>query len=242
MPGRLPDLVLWDVDRTLLDAGPATHTAMTAALRIAAGVELGDDTGKQLTGTTDRAVIRGALRGAGWSEPMIDKRLPAVLAELVEQFGRLRHRVHAEGGVLPGVAAALAALGRYGTVHGLVTGAVAANTALKLRVFDLDGWFGGGPAAYGDDHEDRRALVSTALRRAAADFPKALCRQHVWLVGDTPNDADAGRAAGLRTLLVGTGLYSPAELRRASADRFLPDLSDCQAVLRALTTEEPRRL
>jgi phosphoglycolate phosphatase len=91
--------------------------------------------------------------------------------------------------------------------------------------------------AYGDDHEVRTELVQVARRRACAvhgtspdDFDGAA----TVLVGDTPLDIEAALAAGARAIGVATGPVQAADLLAAGAHAVLPDLTDTQAVLRAL--------
>jgi len=55
------------------------------------------------------------------------------------------------------------------------------------------------------------------------------------VVGDTPRDLAAARAAGVRCLLVGTGGHAYADLAGIGADAVLPDLAELPAVLAALS-------
>ena len=45
------------------------------------------------------------------------------------------------------------------------------------------------------------------------------------LIGDTPNDVDAGRNNGLETIAVATGLSPLADLRASGATLCAPDLA-----------------
>jgi HAD superfamily hydrolase (TIGR01509 family) len=49
---------------------------------------------------------------------------------------------------------------------------------------------------------------------------------HAVMVGDTPDDMAAGRAAGMRTFGVATGAYSAAALRRGGAQEVLQSLAE----------------
>jgi phosphoglycolate phosphatase-like HAD superfamily hydrolase len=51
---------------------------------------------------------------------------------------------------------------------------------------------------------------------------------------DTPLDVACAAASGARSIAVATGEYDVAALRAAGADVVFEDLSDTQAVLRAL--------
>jgi phosphoglycolate phosphatase-like HAD superfamily hydrolase len=54
------------------------------------------------------------------------------------------------------------------------------------------------------------------------------------VIGDTPFDVTAALAAGARAVGVATGSHPAAELRAAGAHAVLPDLTDTDAVLKAL--------
>jgi phosphoglycolate phosphatase len=226
----LPELVVWDIDRTLLDAGPATHTAFQAALRTVAPVG-SMALGPHLTGRTDPAVAREVLLAHGVAPGRCDRLVREALAALPAQFGMLRGRFLAEGRVLPGAREVLQALDDAGVRQTVLTGNIRANALFKLELFGLTGRLDLAMAAYGDDAERREDLPALVLQRAERCRGRRLDRGRIWLVGDTPGDLSCAREAGVRCLLVATGLYRKDELARLGPDGVLDDLADHRRVV-----------
>lgn len=227
-----PQLVVWDVDRTLLDAGPATHDAFQAALRSVADVEL--PSGPAWTGRTDPSVVREVLRDRVPSPARLDRMVAEVLRALPVQLVRQRARLVAEGRTLPGVRRVLAALAAAGVRQTVLTGNVRANALFKLRLYGLADRLDLDLGAYGDDAEDREQLLPLVLDRVRACGHGELDPERVWLVGDTPGDLACARAGRVRCLLVGTGLYPAGQLARLEPDGVVADLTDLDALLRTI--------
>ncbi|WUX27246.1 haloacid dehalogenase-like hydrolase [Streptomyces anulatus] len=149
-----------------------------------------------------------------------------------------RQRVHdlgERGHALPGAAAALAALAdTNGVVQSVVTGNIRAVAEIKLQVFGLDThiWFPYG--GYGEDHDDRAELVRTAIDRTRAATGADVALADGLLIGDTPADVAAGRAAGVPVLAVATGRTSAAELADAGATATVRDLQEASPLFHAM--------
>ena len=69
-----------------------------------------------------------------------------------------------------------------------------------------------------------------AERKYATAFPGPA----TVLVGDTPLDVAAGRAAGARVVAVATGPFRVEELESSGADAVLEDLRDTEAATAAI--------
>jgi phosphoglycolate phosphatase-like HAD superfamily hydrolase len=237
-------LVLLDVDGTLLLCAGAGRRSLERAVREhcglydpghpersggeAAAESKGDLAPLRLDGSTDRLIVRHALKLLG--HEMDDSSCDRILARYVE----ILEPELADPGyhVLPGVAAALGALRDGGVAHGLCTGNVREGARLKLRRGALDGFFEWGPEAVGgfaDDGEVRTRIVEAAMRRAAARYgpiPPA----EVLVVGDTPLDVQAGHEAGCAVLGVATGRYGKEDLLAAGANHAVETLETPEAL------------
>src|SRR5258706_14628710 len=140
-------------------------------------------------------------------------------------------------GLMPGVRPLLEALAVRDDVHvALLTGNYERAAQLKLEYFDVWRYFRGG--AFGDAALDRNTLVPRALASVAAVGGPAIDPDDAVVIGDTPLDIPCGRAAGARAFAVATGSYDVASLGAAGPDVVLADLSDIEAVLRALQLED----
>ena len=237
--------MLWDVDGTLLNAGGVGADLYAAVFRQLFGRPL--EATAPMAGRTDRAIILETLTLAGVPEPR--RHVDPFIAGLTARAPAVRTVVASRGHVLPGAAAALAALAALalasGRVHqSVLTGNVRAMAEVKLAALGLRDPLDLRIGAYGDDHEDRTELVYVARRRAAAARERSRAAgtpgaswfegHGTVVVGDTPLDIAAALAAGARAVGVATGPFSAAELRAAGADVVLPDLSDTRLVVEAL--------
>jgi phosphoglycolate phosphatase-like HAD superfamily hydrolase len=119
-------------------------------------------------------------------------------------------------------------------VQSVVTGNVESVARRKLAAVGLADALRLDLGAFGDHHDERHLLVRHALARfAAADL--AIDPARCWIVGDTPRDLAAARAAGVRCALVATGTFSYDELAGFEADLLLPDLTRADELLAAVT-------
>ncbi len=105
---------------------------------------------------------------------------------------------------------------------------------VKLATLGLDRYLDLRVGAYGDAHEIRADLVPLARASAAAAYRADFGGPATVLVGDTPLDIGAARAAGARGVGVATGSSTVADLTAAGADAVLPDLADTTRVLAAI--------
>ena len=221
-------LLLWDIDGTLTLSGGAGMRALEAALRR----EFGRDDSLahiDFAGRTDVWIMRQIFAHVGLpdNEANLARFLAGYLAELPAALHNPGNRV------LPGVAAALAALAAHGScVQALLTGNVERGARIKLGHHNLSHYFGFG--AFADDSERRNELGPVALRRAKEKHGVEFAPDRVFVIGDTPHDIACGKVIGAQTVAVATGQYSVDELRTASPTFVLADLSDTPALLRAL--------
>jgi phosphoglycolate phosphatase-like HAD superfamily hydrolase len=216
-------LVLWDIDGTLLNADGVGRDLYDVVFVQLFGRSI--DAFAPMAGRTDRAIILETLTMAGVDEPR--RYVDPFIAGLTAQAPSVREMV--------------AVRGRQGRAHqSVLTGNIRPVAEVKLAAVGLrDGSLDLCIGAYGDDHEIRAELVPVARRRAAAVHGKSPAEfdgAATVVIGDTPLDIEAALATGARAVGVATGGYTTGELAAAGAHAVLPDLTDADAVLKALLT------
>jgi phosphoglycolate phosphatase len=242
VPGQL---VLWDVDHTLINAGRAGWRAYQLAFSQMFGVDV--PRAPSMAGRTDRAIAIETLALAGVPRPrtQVDA-FQRVLAQVAPSVADV---VREHGRVLPGAAEAVRALaataarataGPAGPANGgplvqsVLTGNMRVMAQVKLGALGLDRDLDLRVGAYGDAHEIRADLVPLARANATAAYGADFGGPATVLVGDTPLDVEAAQVAGARSVAVASGEFSVADLVAAGADAVLPDLTDTAAVLAAI--------
>jgi phosphoglycolate phosphatase len=154
-------------------------------------------------------------------------------ARYVEEVHGSRHLFAEQGALMPGVRAVLGALGSRGDlVQTLVTGNVPQVAAAKIAAFGLTDAFDTEIGGYGTDDSVRATLVRRCLQRAETKYGE---RFRPVVIGDTAHDVTAALANDALAVAVATGATSMADLALAGAHAVLPDLSDVDAVLTAIT-------
>ncbi|MFC9056445.1 HAD family hydrolase [Streptomyces sp. NPDC057074] len=220
----MPELVLWDIDHTLMATGGLGRELWADAFEKVTGFAMREQA--SVTGSTERVILRetARLHGLDFDEELFIRFADALGTVHVRRAAELRERGHA----LPGAAAVLAALDERGVRQSVVTGNVRLAAEVKLATFGLDSYLRLEEGAYGEDGEGRPELLRLALERANVTGPKAV------FLGDTPADVAGGRAAGVRTIAVATGKASADELKDAGAESVLDGLADAAQVLAVL--------
>ncbi|MQA03706.1 MAG: HAD hydrolase-like protein [Streptosporangiales bacterium] len=226
-------LIVWDIDRTLIDAGAAGRDIMNAA--ITRVIDREPEHEVWFGGKTDPRIAAEILTAAGVPLPH-DDHVADVLVHLEQVLAERETVVAAEGAVLPGVREILTRLRAAGALQTVLTGNIQANAVVKLRAFGLDEFVDVTVGAFGSDHADRPRLLPLVLDRAARAYGRRWRPEETWVIGDTEFDFECAAASGARCLLVATGGSSYEHLSTLGADTVLPDLSDVPAVVRLLTS------
>jgi phosphoglycolate phosphatase len=221
-------LILWDIDGTILHSGGAGMKALHAALHSVFGVS-GSLEGIDFAGRTDPWIMRQILLRFGIEDSQANRTrfidgyigaLPAILES-------------SDARVLPGILEILLrAAGHPGVVQGLLTGNLRRGAQAKLGFHGLWDYFPIG--AFADDSEIRNELGPHALRRAQGYWGLEFPAERVWIVGDTPHDIHCARAFGARVLAVATGGSSVSDLAAHGPDAVLGHLGDPAAFWRVL--------
>lgn len=220
----MPELVLWDIDHTLMATRGLGGELWAQAWAEATGTPMREQA--SVTGSTERVILRetARLHGIPYSDELFTKFADALGAVHVRRAPELRERGHA----LPGAAAVLSSLADRGVRQSVVTGNVRQAAEVKLQVFGLDSYVVLDEGAYGEDGEGRPELLAKALARAAVSPEAAV------FLGDTPADVAGGREAGVRVVAVATGKATAADLRDAGAVAVLDDLADTRQAMTAI--------
>ena len=154
---------------------------------------------------------------------------------LIRGYQDAREELRTVGRALPGVQDVLASLAHSAVVHqSVVTGNLRDVARIKLEAFDLDHYFDLDAGAYGDDDHERPKLVAIVQRRATERTGVMLDNDATVLIGDTPQDVDAGLASGVRMIGVATGKTSIQELRNVGAHHVATNLAECHVILNRL--------
>jgi len=230
-----PQLILFDVDGTLIDTAGAGRRAMEQAFHEVFDLDaVSSRTAKvRFAGMSDLRIFR-ALADAVEIPP---ERYRAEKANLEKTYLRAlkreMDRPDPRRRVIPGVPALLETLSRRpGVSLGLLTGNLEAGARTKLEPFGLNRFFPDG--GFGSDHVDRREIARIAHAKLSALAGVRFPPDHVVVVGDTDQDVDCAKANGFRAVAVDTGWVDRATLEDSHPDALFDDLADLPRVLEAL--------
>jgi phosphoglycolate phosphatase len=232
-------ILLWDIDGTLIRSTrpggfkdytiPALEKVFGTAGRLAE---------MSVSGMTDLQIVGEALSEAGFTREQVRERVEELRAQYRAGLEWAVERAAGEAlfEVLPGVRELLEAVEshpRY--LNALLTGNFEPAARLKMELVGLSHFFRL-PGAYGDDSHDRRDLPALAAERISRHLKLDLRPAQFVVIGDTPNDISCARHFGARSVGVGTGrMNGVATLAPHAPDALLPDLSDTEAALAALS-------
>jgi phosphoglycolate phosphatase-like HAD superfamily hydrolase len=233
----LKQLLLFDIDGTLVDTAGAGLAALHNGLRDAFPDLCQEPLpALDLRGATDAGVIRQLFVDCGIElNPTNQARFTSAYLACL-QAGLSSPTGSREPVLLPGVAGLLQRL----AVHpdqfslGLLTGNMEEGAFTKLRHFQIDRYFRFG--AYGLDREHRDELGPIALERAHAFTGRKFSGRETVIIGDTPRDIQCAQAFGARCLAVATGGFAIDALTPHGADAVLPDLTAADSILDLLAT------
>jgi phosphoglycolate phosphatase len=225
-------LLLWDIDGTLVRAGPLGAEVFDQAVTDVVGRL--PTRRPRFSGKTDPQIVGEYFTALGLAPD--EDRVAAAMVALAGRMAARADELPRVASVCPGIPELLARLAEDPRIiNGVLTGNIAPNAAVNLAAFGLDRWIDLEAGAYGSDHADRTTLVPIAMGRVAETRGVRLEPDDVWVIGDTPRDLACAAAVGAHCLLVATGRFPRAELDALGADATLQDLADTDAVVKLLT-------
>jgi phosphoglycolate phosphatase len=219
MPGPALELVIFDVDGTLIDSLALIDASMAEAFA-AAGRE-------PPTVDRTRAIVGLSLPIAiGRLDPSLDARaLETVVAAYKRAFVALR----AAGGeigaapLFPGARAALDRIDGRGALLGVATGKARRGLEHILDGHGLRDLFVTTQTADDAPSKPHPGMVFNALRATGAD--------RAAMVGDTSFDMEMARAAGVAAIGVAWGCHHADALRAAGAAEIIETFEDLDRAL-----------
>lgn len=213
----LPDLIIFDVDGTLIDSQAQILASMEAAFAAVGRAMPQRAEALSVVGLSLPLALMALAPGATAEEGA------AMAGAYRAAFRRLRLAGEVHAPLFPGTRAMLDGLAGRATL-GLATGKSRRGLDHLLALHGLAGHFATVQVA--DDHPSKPhpAMLLAALAETGVAAGRAV------MVGDTEFDVEMGRAAGLFTVAVDWGYHGRDRLARADAviaawDELLPALA-----------------
>lgn len=227
------NLILFDIDGTLIDSHGAGRAALHRAFREVFAVEERDLQRARVpfAGMTDRVIFRSLAERLGIAEGDYASAEGTLFDTYVAFLRDVMAHPEPRRRVLPGVLRLLEALApRDDVALGLLTGNIERGARIKLEPFGLNAYFDTG--GFASDHADRAAIARTAAERVGNGA--TIDPGQVVVIGDTEHDAACAVANGYRSVVVLTGFGNLERIREAGPDVLLDDLSDLGLTLQAI--------
>jgi phosphoglycolate phosphatase len=213
-------LVIFDVDGTLIDSQHMIVAAMTRAFEAHGRAVPARDNILSIVGLS----LDTAMRTLCPEEP---EELSGTLATAYkEAFADLRTSSDHQEPLFPGALDVLDALGaRDDVVLGIATGKSIRGVQAVLDLHDLNGRFATIQTADGHPSKPHPSMVLTAAAETG------ILPNRTTMVGDTTYDIAMGRAAGARAVGVSWGYHPAEQLVATGANRIIHHFSELQSAL-----------
>ncbi|WP_341869877.1 HAD family hydrolase [Streptomyces bauhiniae] len=224
-------LVLWDIDRTLLYTGDIDRRVYSELFEEVVG-RPAEHLPARGTGVTMPLAVRELLR-VNSVEPMrVEELAHKIIQRMPDQLGSHQRDLVRMGKVMPGAAAALAAVHRKPEfVPTVVTGNLRGSAEIKLRALGLDKHLDLASGGYASDNSHRPSLVRVAQQRAGGNYSCEFTRETTVIIGDSLEDVRTGQEGGARVIAVASGTTPHHELTAAGAHHVIPDLTDASRLV-----------
>ncbi len=190
------------------------------AVREVTGAETATE-GIPVHGMLDPEILTLMMQSAGFDAARIREGMPGIV-EAAQRIYEATVPDDLRASICPGVSQLLESLLERGDVLALVTGNLTRIGWRKLGRAGLDRYFRFG--AFGEMAATRGGLAKLAIDKARRDGlidPDA----SVSLIGDAPQDIQAARENGVRSIAVRTGITPPGDLEACSPDYLFDDLT-----------------
>lgn len=232
------DLVIFDIDGTLLDTSPVDDACFVRAVEDVFGIVGVNCDWSTYEHCTDVAIVTQILREH--AKRACDA---GILAEFRDCFVELLRESNRDDAELfceiSGAGLTLVHLRENGTAVSLATGGFEKSARLKMQLAGID--CDGTPAAFAEDGPSREEIITAARRRALHHY-EADAFGRIVSVGDGVWDVRTAASLGLPFIGIGSGERTK-RLLNAGAEIVLPDYADLAQVVEAIETAPvPRQL
>ena len=224
LPWRAPRALLFDLDGTLVHSLPDLADAVDAVLQHYGLPALGEAAIAPMIGNGSYKLIERALKASSWCGA------PAHSAELLQEVHQrfLQHyqqHLCVRSQLYPGVGEQLSAFQQRGIALAIVTNKPMAFVPALLETLAIRHHFA---LLLGGDSLAEKKPSALPLLHACAQLDVAVA--DCIMIGDSRNDIDAARAAGMRNIAVSYGYNHGEPLRACQPDRVIDgfaELSSC---------------
>lgn len=215
--------ILFDLDGTLVDTAPDLAAATDYALDRAGRAAIGLDATRSMVGDGARALLEKGFRASGGMPA--PAQFEAAFNDFMIYYGR---HLADTSRPFPGVVTCLAALAERDYALAVCTNKPEELSCSLLDQLGLSDFFG---AVVGGDsllvRKPDPGHIHGTLERLGPTFDWAA------MVGDSANDVNAAKAAGLPCVVVSFG-YTQIAPHQLGGDRLIDHFADLPAALTAL--------
>jgi len=219
---KKPEMVLIDVDGTLVDSVPDLHYCVDEMMKALDMPLRGEAKVRTWVGNGVERLVRRALTDSLDGEPddaLFEKAYPIFL-ELYAENTSKRSRLY------PGVLEGLDYLQSCGFKLGCVTNKVAQFTLPLLKDLGIYDRFG--IIVSGDTLAEKKPHPMPLLH--AAEF-FGVKPENAMMLGDSVSDVKAARAAGFQIICMSYGYNHGVDIREAEPDAVIDSMAELQALL-----------
>lgn len=213
---------LFDIDGTLFKtANPVHFDAFTYAFKTVYGINANQ---REISpeGMLDNQIIIDVLKLHGLTEEKVKEKLKKATLAMSEY---VRNNIKEKSfEPLPGVKELLKQLKIMKIPMGVLSGNVEEIAWLKIKSAGLREYFDFG--AFGDSAFKRVDLVEIAKQNAEKTLGRNFKITDFIIVGDTPRDIKCAKDAGIKSIVVSTGIYSFEELVDEKPDLTVHSLEE----------------
>ncbi|MEM2929870.1 MAG: HAD family hydrolase [Thermoproteota archaeon] len=210
--------VLFDLDGTLVDTFEAFHIMINSILRRFNIPERSFRENARLVGNTSRTIVETIAR-----ETSLNMSLEELARIMVREWIYTYMPKH--GRLYPDALDAIRELRRRGYLLGVVSNTSREELPEYLNSFKIGGFFNATVSAGDAKPKPSPEPVLKAVKMLNVKPEEAV------MVGDRPEDIEAGRSAGSYTVAVLRGVRPKAELEAVKPDFIINELSEILSIL-----------
>ncbi|HLT79160.1 MAG TPA: phosphoglycolate phosphatase [Ferrovibrio sp.] len=215
--------ILFDLDGTLVDTAPDLAAATDYALQRAGRPAVGLDAIRQMVGDGARVMVERGFETTGGQPPA-----EVFEAAMADFFACYEANLADRSRPFPGVTTCLAELAERGYLLAVCTNKYEHFSRSLLDQLGLSGFFA---AIVGGDSLPVRKPDPGHLRGTLEKIGQPV--EWAAMVGDSANDIDAAKAAGLPSVAVSFG-YTRIPAHQLGADRLIDHFAELPGALEAL--------